>query len=145
MGISAKTGCSLDVAFSLLFDDYIALLFAIKQMQNIFELELAPQFKLELQFLIHLLPNKINDWNQKEWKNWLNKMRHSMINNRDIGQEIKFTNSQKKILDKYYDRNFLLVNCLHTSSCSLEISQQIENALLLPIAEIEKRKRENIQ
>lgn len=142
---SFSNDIAIDVAFSLLFDDDIALPFAIKQMQSIFELELAPQFKLELQFLIHLLPNKINDWNQKEWKNWLNKMRHSMINNCDIGQEIKFTNSQKKILNKYYNGNFLLVNCLYASSYSLEISQQIENALLLPIAEIEKRKRKSIE
>jgi hypothetical protein len=48
---------------------------------------------------------------------------------------------QEKALKQYYDANQVLVECL-ISDCyvSREVRQEIEDTLLLPIAEIEKRK-----
>jgi hypothetical protein len=55
----------------------------------------------------------------------------------------QFDDSQNQSLQKYYDANRLLINCLN-SDCvvSEEVRHAIEEALLLPIGEIEKRKCE---
>ncbi|WP_446381778.1 NACHT C-terminal helical domain 2-containing protein [Coleofasciculus chthonoplastes] len=42
----------------------------------------------------------------------------------------------------YRDGNLLLVNCLNNSEVSTDVSQEIENTFLLPIAEIDKRRNE---
>ncbi|MEQ9666955.1 NACHT C-terminal helical domain 2-containing protein [Coleofasciculus sp. G2-EDA-02] len=64
-----------------------------------------------------------------------------MIQYRNIGHNWQFSDSQKQLLKQYYDANKLLVDCLN-SDCyvSQEVRQEIEDTLLLPIAEIEKRK-----
>ena len=72
-------------------------------------------------------------------------MRNTMIKYRNFGQHKRFTDSQQRQFDKYYNANVLLWNCLHSSNCSFVIRQQIEDALLLPIAEIEKRKQEKAE
>ena len=50
---------------------------------------------------------------------------------------------KRLILRQYHDANKLLINCLN-SDCyvSREVRQQIEETLLLPIAEIEKRRKD---
>jgi len=52
---------------------------------------------------------------------------------------------QKQKLEEYYDANNLLINCLMISKVSLKIRKDIEETMLLPIAEIEKRKREKAE
>jgi len=52
---------------------------------------------------------------------------------------------QKHKLEEYYYANKLLVNCLMISKVSLKIRKDIEETMLLPIAEIEKRKREKAE
>ncbi|MBD1843702.1 hypothetical protein H6F89_09875 [Cyanobacteria bacterium FACHB-63] len=63
-----------------------------------------------------------------------------MLKYRNIGHDWQFTNAQRALLQKYYDANTLLVDCLN-SDCyvSREVRQDIEETLLLPISEIEKR------
>ncbi len=137
---SRSNEIAIDIAFSLLFDDDSALFFAIKEMQVIFELELEPQFQLELQFFMHLLPSKILDWSKDDWKYWLNKMRHLMIKHRNIGQKNNFSKNNKNLFNQYYNANIFLVNCLHLSNCSFAIRQEIEKGLLLPSTAIKNHK-----
>ena len=63
-----------------------------------------------------------------------------MVKHRKIDRDFWFNQEQKKILKQYYDANLLLVECLN-SDCyvSREVRQEIEDTLLLPIAEIKKR------
>jgi hypothetical protein len=62
---------------------------------------------------------------------------------RYVGHNWGFNLEQKELLECYCDANQLLIDCLN-SSCvvSNEVRKGIENTLLLPIAEIEQRKRE---
>ena len=62
---------------------------------------------------------------------------------RYVGHNWGFNPEQKELLECYCDANKLLVDCLN-SGCSVnnEVREAIEDTLLLPIAEIEKRKRE---
>jgi hypothetical protein len=59
-----------------------------------------------------------------------------------IDRDWQFSTQQKELLNQYYDANKLLVDCLN-SSCvvSDEVSKEIEDTLLLPIAEIDKRQQ----
>ncbi len=59
----------------------------------------------------------------------------------DVCQRWQFNDKQKEQLQHYYDANKLLVDCLN-SDCyvSRDIRQEIEETLLLPIAEIKKRR-----
>jgi len=63
-----------------------------------------------------------------------------MIKYRNIGHNWLFSEQQKELLSQYYDANKLLVDCLN-SGCNVTpaVREEIEETLLLPIAEIEKR------
>jgi hypothetical protein len=53
---------------------------------------------------------------------------------------------QKELLEQYYDANLLLMNCLNSARyVSRVVREEIEETLLLPIAEIEKRKLEKAE
>ncbi|OZH51720.1 hypothetical protein AFK68_29130 [Hydrocoleum sp. CS-953] len=56
-------------------------------------------------------------------------------------EEMQFNEEQIELLQKYYDANGLLIECL-MSDCFVanEVRDKIEYELFLPIAEIEKRK-----
>jgi hypothetical protein len=73
-------------------------------------------------------------------KSLIKRLRDVMIKHRNIGHNWQFSQEQKELLKQYYDANKLLVDCLN-SSCNVtpEVQQEIENTLLLPIAEIQKR------
>ncbi|MBC6422118.1 MAG: hypothetical protein GDA43_17375 [Hormoscilla sp. SP5CHS1] len=70
-----------------------------------------------------------------------------MIKYRNIGYDWDFyyNYEQQKLLEKYYDANNLLVDCLN-SDCyvSREVRQEIEDTLLLPISDIRKRQKQPI-
>jgi predicted NACHT family NTPase len=83
-------------------------------------------------------------WWQTNRQAWTEQLRAVMIEHRNIGHDLQFSDEQKQLLQQYYDANKLLVDCLN-SDCyvSREVRQEIEETLLLPIAEIEKRKQLN--
>ena len=54
-------------------------------------------------------------------------------------KNLQFKDDQQKLLKQYYDANELLVDCLN--GASEDIRSQIEDELLLPIAEIEHRRK----
>jgi predicted NACHT family NTPase len=107
-----------------------------------------PDLKLQLQDMFDRLPDtsqenqaNFHKWWQTNGTQWTKDLREIMIVHRNIGHDWQFTPEQKQLLQKYYDANLLLVECLN-SDCyiSRPIRQEIEDTLLLPIAEIEKRK-----
>ena len=75
-----------------------------------------------------------------EFLNWVKAMRKVMIEHRNIGHDWQFSEEQKEKLQQYYDANKLLVDCLN-SDCYISrvVREEIEETLLLPIAEIQKR------
>lgn len=84
------------------------------------------------------------DWSQGNGQVWTEQLRDIMIEHRNIGHDWQFSNEQKELLQQYYDANKLLIDCLN-SDCyvSLEVRQQIEDTLLLPIAEIKQRQQQS--
>lgn len=121
---------------------------------------LNPELKCKLQELQEQLPDSYCDdvdidWNGLEnfeqwWtangQSWIEEFRKATIQYCNIGHDWKFSNAQKEKLRQYYDANKLLVDCLN-SDCyvSRDVRQEIEETLLLPISEIEKRKTKSCQ
>lgn len=63
-----------------------------------------------------------------------------MIEHRNIGHDWQFTKAQKAKLEQYYNANKLLVDCLNSDCYITKATRQsIEDTLLLPMSEIEKR------
>jgi hypothetical protein len=165
----AKTlSCFYDFPCGLSHASYIAdfLELAIKQLdhnkinlqqsqkdQLLSELrELRQQLPSELE-LVPSSPNTKNDedrtrfekfivWWQNEGQNWAEELRTVMITYRGISQDFWLLDKQKLIvLHHYYSFNKSLVACLRNTSD--DIRSHIEDTLLLPIAEIEKRPFKN--
>jgi predicted NACHT family NTPase len=106
------------------------------------------ELRQKLQVLISQLPNEESNSKKSEqwWKAssqaWMEQLREVMIEHRNIGHDWQFGDSQKELLGEYYDANNRLVDCLN-SDCyiSREVRQEIEDTLLLPMSEIEKRQQ----
>jgi hypothetical protein len=63
----------------------------------------------------------------------------------NIGIDWQFSQEEKDQLKRYYYANKLLAKYLNVENSDLRIKEEIETTLLLPIAEIEKRKREKVE
>jgi hypothetical protein len=83
------------------------------------------------------------EWWRDEGKAWTDQLRELIVKHQNVGHNWGFNPEQKELLECYFDANKLLVDCLN-SGCSVnnEVREAIEDTLLLPIAEIEKRKCE---
>ncbi len=109
-----------------------------------------PELKELLQQLKSKCPDQYSCSNLEVYQSWCNDsikslvehLRDLMIQYHNIGHNWQFSKEQMELLEQYYDANLLLVDCLD-SDCyvSREVRQEIEDTLLLPIAEIEKRKK----
>jgi predicted NACHT family NTPase len=113
------------------------------------DLSLDPELKNLLQKLREQLPSTQDKQEFQKWwlaneKTWCKELREVMIKYRNIGHDWQFSNEQKELLQQYYDANQLLVDCLN-SDCYVnrEVRQQIEDTLLLPIAEIKQRQQQS--
>lgn len=72
---------------------------------------------------------------------WREQLRELMIKYRKIGNDWQFSEQQKELLQQYYYASKLLVDCMNNDCyVSREVRSHIEDTLLLPIAEIEKRR-----
>ena len=112
---------------------------------------LDPELQLQVERLQGLLSNPLTmnfeafkQWWQENGQAWSEDLRAVMIQHRNIGHDWQFSPEQKKLLQQYYDANRLLVNCLNLPDIVVtrSLRQEIEETLLLPIAEIERRKEE---
>jgi hypothetical protein len=85
----------------------------------------------------------IENWWRNNHHTWTEKLREVVIQHRNICHRWNFSENEKRLLQKYYDANRLLSRCLN-SRCvaSQDVKSEIENTLLLPIAEIEKRRNQ---
>lgn len=107
-----------------------------------------PELQCSLQTLRNQLPYLEDNWEtQKQWwtangQAWIEQLRAVTIEHRSIEHNWQFSDTEKQQLQQYYDANKLLGDCLN-SDCyvSLEIRQEIEDTLLLPMSEIEKRQQ----
>jgi hypothetical protein len=112
------------------------------------EHKLEPELQLELQKRKNQLSEISNKnqeslllWWQENGQVWIEQLRKVMINYRNIGHDWQFSDVEIELLRQYYYTNKLLVDCLNSDCCvSREVRQEIEETLLLPIAEIERRK-----
>jgi len=99
-----------------------------------------------LRQLKDLLPNRshtkanFEDWCSHNYAAWLEQLQHAIATHRDISYEWKFSPTQQQDLQTYYDANQLLLDCLN-SDCEVTaiVKQEIEDTLLLPQKELEKR------
>jgi hypothetical protein len=83
-----------------------------------------------------------NLWWKKNGDEWIRELKSVM----NISQVWGFNKEQKDFLQGYYYCNTLLIRCLRESVVvSNDVKKEIEDILLLPIAEIEKRKQEKAE
>jgi predicted NACHT family NTPase len=110
--------------------------------------EKIPELKKAFKNLEQQLPNSsVDEKTFKQWwednhQTWTEQLRAVMIEHFHIGYDWQFSDAQKELLQQYYDSNHLLVECLN-SDCyvSREVRQEIEDTLLLPMSEIQKRQQ----
>jgi NACHT domain len=104
--------------------------------------------KQALEQLQYRLPEKLNEtleaWlKSQKSKDWSEQLRQIMIKYRGFGYDWQglFTREQRELFKSYYNANELLVKCLFKTNCfvSRKVRQEIEDTLLLPIAEINSR------
>jgi predicted NACHT family NTPase len=81
------------------------------------------------------------EWWRHEGKAWTEQLRESIIKHQNVGHNWNFSPEQKQLLQCYCDANKLLIDCLN-SGCVVgdRVREEIEETLLLPIAEIENRR-----
>ena len=79
-------------------------------------------------------------WWQTKYSAWALQLKTTIINYRNINHEWQFSQEQQQVLQRYYDANQLLLDCLN-SNCEVTaaIRQEIEATLLLPTKELEDR------
>lgn len=102
-----------------------------------------PCLERSLQQLKEQLPDlgedkeKFKQWWKTTGGAWSDRLRSVIIEYRHLGYDWQFSAQQKDALKQYYEANQLLVNCLNSDRYTTStVREEIENTLLLPIAEI---------
>jgi hypothetical protein len=114
--------------------------------------DLEPNFLQSLNQLKEQLPGfkeirkEVGWWQrEREWwraygRNWTEHLIKLLIEYRNIGHDWQWTHQQKSLLYQYYFANNLLIKCLNSAdNVTPVVREEIEETLLLPIAEIEQR------
>ena len=115
-------------------------------LNNILVMVLDAGFYKSLQQLKDQLPpqsqdrKRLQDWWQENYSDWIVQVKDTIANYRNIHHPWQFTPEQQQTLQRYYDANQLLIDCLN-SNCEVTaaIRQEIEATLLLPQKELEDR------
>lgn len=104
---------------------------------------LEPMLTRALQQLKEQLPDTGRDAKRfKQWwsahgKTWTEQLRAVMIEYRSLGHNWQFSERQKEAIKQYYVANSMLVDWLNSNCCLTHmVREEIEETLLLPIAEI---------
>ncbi|WP_242062950.1 NACHT C-terminal helical domain 2-containing protein [Nostoc sp. FACHB-145] len=115
-------------------------------LSNILSIVLDAGLHKSLQQLQEQLPNpnqnqeRFQVWWQAHSSAWIEQLKMTIANYRNINQHWQFSQQQQQVLQRYYDANQLLLDCLN-SNCDVTaaIRQEIEATLLLPQKELEDR------
>jgi len=115
-------------------------------LNNIMVMVLDAGFYKSLQQLKDQLPppsqsrERLQDWWEENYAAWVEQVRAAIARYRDIHHPWQFTPEQQQVLQRYYDANQLLIDCLN-SNCEVTatIRHEIEATLLLPQKELEER------
>jgi predicted NACHT family NTPase len=115
-------------------------------LNNILGIVLDAGLQKSLQQLSDELPNfhqnqeRFQQWWQVHYSTWSQQLKTTISNYRDIHHHWQFSQPQQEVLQRYYDANQLLLDCLN-SNCEVTaaIRQEIEETLLLPTQELEAR------
>ncbi len=134
LAIDLSLDRTLDLSLELAID--LSLKLAIAKCED-------DQLRQILEKLKQQLPNRQE--NKEEWQKWrkenglawTEELRKAMIKYRNIGHNWEFNQEQVDLLNQYLTANKLLVHCLN-SECyvSREVREEIENTLLLAIADL---------
>jgi predicted NACHT family NTPase len=107
-----------------------------------------PLLEQELQQLKDELPDldknteEAREWMESNSLNWSHRLKNVMILHRNIGHDWQLSTQPSEAIQQYYNANKLLVECLNCNcKVTLAVRQEIEDTLLLSIAEIEKRNK----
>lgn len=147
-------GILLDVALENLLlefatdhsQDFAYMNACSEALNNILLMVLDAGFYKSLQQLKDQLPppsqsrKRLQTWWQQNYPAWVEQIRATIAHYRDIHHLWQFTPEQQQVLQRYYDANQLLIDCLN-SNCEVTaaIRQDIEATLLLPQKELEDR------
>jgi hypothetical protein len=93
-------------------------------------------FQVTMRHLINVFPEH-DSYGIKEWRK---RLIPPLSVYRNLKLDWQFSNEQKQLLDRYYYTNYFLLYCLQKSNASPEVQKEIQDTLLLPIVEIERRK-----
>ncbi len=115
-------------------------------LSNILGMVVDLGFHKSLEQLSNQLPNdnhtkgNFDRWCKNNYAAWVTQLQDSIATHRDVSNQWEFDPSQQLVLQRYYDANQLLLDCLN-SDCEVTttIREQIEATLLLPQLELEKR------
>ncbi|MBD2496608.1 NACHT domain-containing protein, partial [Nostoc sp. FACHB-280] len=115
-------------------------------LSNILSIVLDAGLHKSLQQLQEQLPNpnqnqeKFQVWWHAHSSAWIEQLKMTVNNYRNINHHWQFSQQQQQVLQRYYDANQLLLDCLN-SNCEVTsvIRQEIEATLLLPQKELEDR------
>lgn len=113
---------------------------------NILVMVLDAGFSKSLQQLKEQLPpqnqnrERLQTWWQENYSDWTVQVQDTIAHYRNIHHPWQFTPEQQQVLQRYYDANQLLIDCLN-SNCEVTAAtrQEIEATLLLPQKELEDR------
>lgn len=79
-------------------------------------------------------------WWQSNYLKWAEQLRETISEHRNIGHHWNFSPEQQLTLERYYEANQLLMDCLNSNSEVTEsVRQEIEETLFLPQTELEER------
>jgi predicted NACHT family NTPase len=121
---------ALDLACALKFD---------------LDLDFSPTFMNELEelradFIGGSIRNNRAEWWCENGQIWMERLRQAMIQCYNTGYDWQFTDDQMHRLQLYYEANKFLVGLLKIpNAVSPKARQEIEDNLLLPIAELKRR------
>jgi predicted NACHT family NTPase len=115
-------------------------------LNNILVMVLDAGFYKSLQQLRDRLPapnqnrERLQAWWQNNYPAWLGELKREIDHYRNIHHPWEFSPEQQQMLQRYYDANQLLIDCLN-SNCEVTaaIRKEIEATLLLPQQELEDR------
>ncbi|HAX76384.1 MAG TPA: hypothetical protein DCY88_11220 [Cyanobacteria bacterium UBA11372] len=128
--------CKWETGRKIYLSQAIALL--IREADGIFNKELR-DFMMQLDML-----NYRKKFNTIKYEirldQWSKRLSSCLSQYRNLKLDWQFSDEQKQLLNKYYAANKLLVDLLQENHASPEVQKEIQDTLLLPIVEIERRK-----